>query len=44
MMADTGFVDIRISASYDTFGNARGEAKARLYDVYGYGFVARRLE
>jgi hypothetical protein len=44
MMADTGFVDIRTSAPYDTFGNARGEAKARLYDVYGYAFLARKPE
>ncbi len=31
-----------MAAPYDTFGNARGEAKARLYEVYGYGFLARR--
>lgn len=42
MLADIGFVDIQISQPYDTFGEARGEKKARLFDVYGYTFVARK--
>ncbi|HEU0203404.1 MAG TPA: hypothetical protein VFR86_23595 [Burkholderiaceae bacterium] len=42
MLAETGFVDIRVSAPYDTFGGARGEAKARKYEVFGYAFLARK--
>ena len=38
MLVETGFVDIQISQPYDTFGEARGEKKARLFDVYGYTF------
>jgi hypothetical protein len=26
----------------DTFGGAQGEEKARVYEVYGYAFLARR--
>jgi arsenite methyltransferase len=43
MLADTGFVGIQITQPYDTFGEARGEKKARLFDVYGYTFLARKL-
>jgi len=42
VMLDTGFVDIQISEPYDTLGEARGEKKARLFDVYGYTFLARK--
>jgi hypothetical protein len=42
MLVDTGFVDIQISQPYDTFGKARGEKKARLFEVYGYTFLARK--
>jgi hypothetical protein len=42
MLADTGFGDIQISEPYDTFGDARGEKKARLFDVYGFTFMARK--
>jgi len=42
MLEDSGFVDIQISPPYDTFGDARGEKKARLFEVYGYTFVARK--
>jgi len=42
MLVDTGFIDIQISQPYDTFGEAGGEKKARLFDVYGYTFVARK--
>jgi len=41
MLVDIGFVDIQISPPYDTFGEARGEKKARLFEVYGYTFLAR---
>jgi hypothetical protein len=42
MLVGTGFVDIQISQPYDTFGQARGEKKARLFEVYGYTFLARK--
>jgi putative intracellular protease/amidase len=42
MLVDTGFVDIEISQPYDTFGEAKGEKKARLFDVYGHTFLARK--
>lgn len=42
-MSDTGFVDIRISDRYDTFGgNRKGEPNARKFEVYGYTFLARK--
>jgi hypothetical protein len=40
MLLETGFVDIEVSQPYDTFGGAKGENKARLFDVYGYTFLA----
>lgn len=43
-MADIGFIEIRISEPYDTFGEARGEKKARLFEVYGYTFLAAKPE
>ncbi len=42
MLEEIGFVDIRISRPYDTFGEAKGEKKARLFDVRGYTFMARK--
>jgi hypothetical protein len=44
MMTEMGFVDIQVSQPYDTFGEARGEKKARLFQVYGYTFLARKPE
>jgi arsenite methyltransferase len=35
-------VDIRIGAACDTFGEAEGEKKARLFEVLGYPFFARK--
>lgn len=40
MLAEIGFIDIQIGQPYDTFGQARGEEKARLFAVYGYTFLA----
>ena len=40
MLEDSGFVDVRIGTAVDTFGGAAGEDKARVYDVYGYPFLA----
>lgn len=42
MLQEVGFVDVRVSEPSDTFGGARGEAKARKYEVYGYAFLARK--
>jgi hypothetical protein len=42
MLQDIGFVDIRIGAPCDTFGEAGGEKKARLFEVLGYPFFARK--
>ena len=42
MMEEMGFVDIRIGEPYDTFGEARGEKKARQFGVFGYTFLARK--
>ncbi len=42
MIEETGFVDVEIGPAYDTFGQARGQDKARRFDVYGYSFLARK--
>jgi hypothetical protein len=34
--------DIQIGAPVDTFSGAGGESKARLFEVYGYAFLARK--
>ena len=39
---ETGFTDIEIGPPVDTFGDARGEANARTFEVYGYAFLARK--
>ncbi len=42
MLEMSGFVGIQIGPKCDTFGGASGEEKARLFEVYGYPFIARR--
>ena len=42
MLEDTGFVDVQIGPAVDTFGGAKGEEKARAFDVSGYSFCARK--
>jgi hypothetical protein len=42
MLSEVGFLDVRYGEPFDTFGGARGEAKARAFQVYGYAFVARK--
>jgi hypothetical protein len=42
MLEEGGFVDIEIGPPVDTFGGAGGESKARLFEVYGYAFLARK--
>jgi hypothetical protein len=42
MLQDSGFTDVVTGDPVDTFGGAKGEAKARAFEVYGYAFMARR--
>lgn len=42
MLEETGFGSVRIGPPVDTFGGARGEEKARAFEVYGYAFLAHR--
>lgn len=42
MLEESGFVDVRIGPPVDTFGGARGQEKARTFDVRGYAFLARK--
>ena len=42
MLEEAGFVDVSIGPPADTFGGASGEEKARVYDEYGYAFIARK--
>ena len=42
MLQDSGFTDVVIGEAVDTFGGAKGEDRARAYDVYGYAFMATR--
>ena len=42
MLEDIGFVDVWVGPAVDTFKGAGGEQKARLFEVYGYAFMARK--
>jgi hypothetical protein len=42
MREESGFKDIEIGRPVDTFGGAGGESRARLFEVYGYAFLARK--
>lgn len=42
MLEQSGFVDVEIGSAVDTFADAGGEDKARLFQVYGYPFLARK--
>ena len=42
MMEDSNFADVAVGDAVDTFGGARGEEKARSFEVFGYAFLARR--
>ena len=44
MLAEVGFIDIRIGDPVDTFGGSEGEEKARSYEVFGYSFLGRNPE
>ena len=42
MLEQSGFVDVRIGPPVDTFGGAAGESKARLFEEFGYAFLAHK--
>jgi hypothetical protein len=42
MIADSGFTDIQIGPPVDTFGGASGEPNARVFEVFGYAFLAKK--
>ena len=42
MLQDSGFTGVVIGEPVDTFGDAKGEDKARAFQVYGYAFMACR--
>ena len=42
MLEESGFEGVAIGPPVDTFGGAGGETKARLFEVYGYAFLARK--
>ena len=43
-MEESGFVQVKIGPPVDTFGDAGGESKARLFEVFGYAFFALKPE
>lgn len=42
MIEDSGFVYFQIGPPVDTFGGAGGEKNARVFEVSGYAFLARK--
>jgi hypothetical protein len=42
MLEESGLINVDIGAPVDTFGGAGGESKARLFEVFGYAFVAHK--
>jgi hypothetical protein len=42
MMEDSGFVNVQIGQPIDTFEGASGETNARVFEVFGYPFLARK--
>ncbi|MEO2177076.1 MAG: hypothetical protein ABGY96_23670 [bacterium] len=40
MIEASGFVDVEIGPAVDTFADASGEPNARLFEVFGYAFLA----
>ncbi len=41
-MEQAGFVDVQIGPPMDTFAGAGGESNARLFEVFGYAFLAHK--
>ena len=44
MLEESGFVNIEVGPSVDTFGGAGGESKARLFEGFDYAFLAYKPE
>ena len=42
MLEHAGFTDVVIGDPVDTFAGADGEANARTFEVFGFGFLSRR--
>ncbi len=42
MLEDCGFTGVDIGPPVDTFRGARGEEKARAFEVFGHAFLAHR--
>jgi len=42
LIEDSGFVDFEIGLPVDTFNGAGGEPNARIFEVFGYAFLARK--
>ena len=42
MLEQTGFEQAEVGPPVDTFAGARGQDKARSFDVYGHAFLARK--
>jgi hypothetical protein len=43
-LEECGFVQINVGPPVDTFGGAGGESKARLFEVFGYSFIANKAK
>jgi hypothetical protein len=44
LLKASGFGNNDIGPPVDTFGDAGGEGKARLFEVFGYAFLALKAE
>ena len=44
MLEEIGVIQMDIGPPVDTFGGAGGEGKARLFEVFGYAFLAHKPE
>jgi len=42
LIEDGGFKDFQIGEPVDTFDGAGGEPNARVFEVFGYAFLARK--
>lgn len=42
MLRQVGFVDVTAGPPIDTFAGAAGEGNARVFDVKGHAFLARK--
>jgi hypothetical protein len=40
LLEKSGLVNVHLGPPVDTFGGAGGESKARLFEVFGYAFLA----